>query len=272
MRLLIIGGAGRVGGIIRPALEAEHECRYFDVQPVPGAEDRTTVGDLNDDDALRAALADVDTVVYAALGRARYAGLIAAAAGADGGAQDQGVERRRENGSRDPRSKRDKSHGSPDAAFDVNVKGLYRALYHSLDLGVGRFVHSSTMSVYSREGIPYPMDETHPPDAWGTYGLSKRLAEQLCEAASGRYPDATILALRLLLPTPDDEWPEKRDLHIDGIPRYPLGPEDTRRLYTAAVRCEAPGFHALNTTGDVEGHDISHQRAKALLGWQPRGE
>ena len=36
MKLLIIGGAGYVGSILQPALDAEHECRYLDLKLVAG--------------------------------------------------------------------------------------------------------------------------------------------------------------------------------------------------------------------------------------------
>ena len=244
MRVLIIGGAGRVGSTFRPALEAEHDCRYLDLKPVPGAEDRTTVGDVNDDETVRAALDGIDTVVYATLGIGQ------------------------------PYSYVQGSHTNedPNAAFDVNTKGLYRVLFHGLELGVRRFVQASTMSIYHRDGRPFPATELRPTDSWRPYGVSKWLAEELCAAACVRCPDATIVALRMMWPTPDAEWERVKKKRDKRSEFHPVGPNDLRRLYAAAVRCDKPGFHVMQTSGDVSGTDIPHDRAKALLGWAPRGE
>ena len=245
MRILVIGGAGHVGSIIRDALETEHDCRYLDIKPVPGAADRTTVAGLDDDEALRAALCETDVVINTALGSGRVYPYV------DG-----------------PPT----GYADPDAAFDVNLKGMYRVLFHGLELGVRRFVQSSSMSVYRRGGRPYPVHETQPMDGWTPYRMSKRLAEELCSVACMRYPDATIVSLRLMLPQSAQHWPPRTGDVEKPLAHTATGPRDLCRLYLAAVQCDKPGFHPLNTTGEVTGADIPYDRAKALLGWQPRGE
>ncbi|MFW6060726.1 MAG: NAD-dependent epimerase/dehydratase family protein [Phycisphaeraceae bacterium] len=243
MRLLLIGGAGHLGGIVRPALEAEHTCRYLDLKPVPGAEDRTIVADVNDDEALQRAVEDIDVVVYMALGAGEPVPV----------------------GPKRAPSK----HSDPDIAMRVNVLGVYRALRHGLEAGVRRFVHASSLSVYASDGRPFPIREDMPMNAWATYGLSKRLAEEVCRAAVDRYPDASILALRLMRPLSEPMWNER---HGRRVGKHPLGPRDAQRLYLAAVRFDRPGFHVVQASGDVAGEHIPHDRAAELIGWTPRGE
>ena len=48
MKVLVVGGAGYVGTILRPALDKEHQCVHFDLSPVPGAQERTIIGDVTD--------------------------------------------------------------------------------------------------------------------------------------------------------------------------------------------------------------------------------
>lgn len=247
MRLLLIGGAGRVGEIVRPALEAEHTCHYLDVRPVPDAEDRTIVADVNDDDAMQQAVQDTDAIVYMALG----AGEPFSPTGPGG-----------------PTYK----YSNPDAAMNVNVLGLYRALHYGILAGVRQFVHSSSLSVY--DGIrPYPVDESCPMTAWKPYGISKRLGEVVCQAMVERCPELSVTALRLMLPYSDAQWEafHNDDNHMDAR-KYPLGPKDAQRLYLAAVQFKRPGFYPVQASGDVAGHDIPHHRAAELLGWTPRGE
>lgn len=268
MHLLLIGGGGHLGSIVRPALEREHTCRYLDTRPIPDAEDRTIVADVNDDDAMRAALDGVDCALYMALG----AGEPFAMPG-----DRRGPHR----------------YQNLEACMSVNVLGVYRMLMHGLDMGVRRYVHASTLSVYKTSGRP-PVDETYEPNAWRPYGLSKRLAEQVCYAATQHDPEVSLLALRLVRPTTEEDWAERlaaqaaeenageagaaRDTATSeqtGRKRrgrgYPLGPEDVRRLYLAAVQFDTPGFHAIQTAGDLEGHDVPWTRAQELIGWKPEG-
>lgn len=245
MKVLVVGGAGHVGGILRPVLEAHHHCVYFDRRPVPEAGSRSIVGDVNDDEAVRRALEGVEAVLYLAMGT-------------DG--------------------------GNPatcyriNPAFDVNVRGAYRFLYHTLEAGVRRFIYASSMSVYQL-GSSRKVDESVPADAWDPYGISKRVGEFICQAAHQAYPDAIILALRLYLPRSQEQWVEhlrrKQEASQEGRPTRdrigPTGPKDVQELFLAALRCDKPGAHILQTTGDVKEELYPHGRVFELLGWKPQG-
>ncbi|MCC6579780.1 MAG: NAD(P)-dependent oxidoreductase [Phycisphaeraceae bacterium] len=238
MRLLVVGGAGYVGGIVRSALEAEHQVRYYDLRPVPGAEDRCVVADVNDDEAIARAMAGIEAVLYLAMGTGK--------------------------------DRHDCSVINP--AFDVNVRGLYRFLASSLKQGVTRFVYASTLSVYKRlwkkgECI---LDEGVPSDAWDVYGVSKRLGEMVCQMASQEYPRATICALRLMMPRTTENFADYRfDPKNPKTCNTGLGPHDTERLFLAALACGRPGLHVIQATGDMMGQQFDHSRAKEILGWVP---
>jgi nucleoside-diphosphate-sugar epimerase len=236
MRVLIVGAAGNVGRILRPALESHHDCWYFDRAPIPGREERTTVADVNDEDAVRRAVAMADAVVYLAMGV-------------------------------HPR------HFTQDVktSFDVNVQGVYRFLRTLMQQGGRRFVFASSLSVY-RQGTMrrWPLDESVPADAFEPYGASKAAAEALCLQAAHRWPDARIVALRMMFPLNESHWAEYRKWYV---PRgmHPQAPDDLRSLFLAALNCSKPGAHILQTTGDLEGNQYAHDRVIETLGWRPLG-
>ena len=68
MKVLVVGAAGHVGTIVRPALEREHDCRFFDRRALPDTNGRCIVGDVNDEGLVRQAVQETDAVVYLAMG------------------------------------------------------------------------------------------------------------------------------------------------------------------------------------------------------------
>ena len=238
MKLLIVGGAGYVGSILRPAIESEFECTHFDLRPVQGAEDRTIVADVSDDEKVRQAVAGVDAVLYMAMGIGKVTYKV----------------------------------NDIDTAFDVNVRGLYRFLQHSLSSGTTRFVYASTLSVYRHLGSDLPLHEGHPADAWETYGLSKRVGEFICQAATQEYPNSTVVAIRLNFPRNEADWPRHR--YNPELPRNicALGPNDARRLFISAIRLDKPGFHMAQASGDMEDKSYPNKQAHEILGWKPNND
>lgn len=241
MKLLVIGAAGYVGEIIRPSLEEVHDCRYLDLQPIPDAGDRCIAGDLNDPEVLERAVDGVESVLWLA------AGTLTDAA---------------------PRQK----YTDVDKAFDVNVKGMYRVLRAASQAGIRRFVFASSLSVYGTcyDRDHYPLDEADPTTAWDGYGMSKRLAEYLGEAWVQRRPEATFVALRLLRPRNEEEWPGYE--YDPAWFWYPIGPNDARRLFLAAVALDRPGCHIMQASGDLGGEAFPNSRVAHILGWRPVGE
>lgn len=247
MKLLIVGGAGYVGSIIVPALEKEFECTHFDRIPVKGAEDHSIIAGVSDDDKVRQAVVGMDAILYIAMGFGnKFPG-----------------------GSRNPRN-----IDEINPVFDVNVSGAYRFLSFSLAAGTRRFIYASSLSVYKKWlwGAPSAQtDENRPADAWATYGMSKRTAEFICQAAAQECPSACITALRLIMPRNDQDW-LVRESDCNKCLRYATGPEDTRNLFLKAINFDKPGFHLIQATGDMENKVLPNTRATEILGWFPENK
>ncbi len=237
MKLLVVGGAGHVGGILRPAFEARHECRYLDLRPIEGAEDRTVVGSLLDPEVLKPAAAGCDVLIQLAMHH---------------GHRDQA--------------------NAVDGEYDVHVKGMHRILEAAVEVGAKRVVYASSLSVYRRlrqEGDVF--DETRPPDAVDLYGLTKRLGEVVCQAFTVKHPELSVFALQLVLPRTAEQW-AAGPTHPRHNPNFMTGPEDLRDAWLRAI--EHPthtGYDAIFVCSDVEGKYLNLSKARRILGWEPQG-
>jgi UDP-glucose 4-epimerase len=92
------------------------------------------------------------------------------------------------------------SAGSPDQIMAVNVLGTWHVLLAAEAAGVARVVHFSSAQVFGiaeGERLPayFPIDDALPRQAMRPYGLSKRLAEDLCQGFTARTGIPTV-ALR----------------------------------------------------------------------------
>lgn len=238
MKILVVGGAGHVGSILRPALEGEHQCVYLDLKPVPGAEDRQFLGSVTDVALAEQATAGVEAVVYLSMGRPA-----------------------------DPKNPQQQL----DAQFDVNVKGFYNIVHAATKAGVRRFVFASSMSIHGRLVGDVYKDEYSPLSSFYPYVASKWLSEELCRATSMIHPDAIIVALRLYWPRSDEQW-RAGDIHDNPkFAQYAQAPNDLRRLFLAALALQKPGAHILNTSNHVPDSSYPNTAATALLGWAPQG-
>jgi nucleoside-diphosphate-sugar epimerase len=188
----------------------------------------------------------------------------------------------------------EKTRGSQDlnAAFDVNVRGFYRLLNTANRAEVQRVVYASSLSVYRhchKRGV-YPLHEGIEVDAWDRYGMSKRIGEYMGEAWSQQRDGRTFVALRLMWPRNDADWPGneyqrgrttslmpsgQRIGALDatgGAAWHPTGPNDIRRAFLAALSLDQPGAHAVQVTGDLEGEAFPFTRAEEVFGWRPQGD
>jgi nucleoside-diphosphate-sugar epimerase len=235
MNVLIVGGGGYVGTSLRPALEQQHRCRHFDIRPVPDSDPSSIVGDVTDEGLAKKAVEGMDAVIYLAMG-----------------------------GLKDPNT-------ITRTSFDVNVHGLYVFLNAAGNAGIRRFVYTSTLSVYKSSQLSHR--ESEPADEWRPYGITKRIGETLCRAAADEFPGLCAVSLRLVLPRNEQDWPNFiYNRSIGAKNTCALGPNDTRRLYLAAIACEKPGAHVVQATGDLDQVLFSHERVNALLGWLPQGD
>jgi nucleoside-diphosphate-sugar epimerase len=87
--------------------------------------------------------------------------------------------------------------GSPEQIMAVNVLGTWHVLLAAEAARVTRVVHFSSahaLGIAEGERLPdyFPVDDDHPRRAMRPYGLSKRLAEDLCEGFTARTGIATV--------------------------------------------------------------------------------
>lgn len=235
MRIAVIGGSGLVGSMIVPALEIENEVVVIDpVAPrfTTGADWR--VVDLRNGAALEEALRGCGAVVYAAMGRK------------DGW---------------------EESFAWAESQFDMNVKLLWSVASASSRVGVSRIVHLSTMSVFD-DYLASGSDEHSVPDARDVYGLTKRFGELVCRAvaASG---DATAVSLRLVGPTPDEEWSRFTDPVL--APVITAG-SDVAAAVIAALRLEmaAGSWESFTISGDGRQEVLAQATTFDRLRWRPQ--
>ncbi len=98
--------------------------------------------------------------------------------------------------------------GSPDQIMAVNVLGTWHVMLAAEEAGVTRVIHFSSAQVFGTaegERLPdyLPIDDAHPRRAMRPYGLSKRLAEDLCAAFTARTGIATVSLRPVWVWSPD---------------------------------------------------------------------
>ena len=67
MKLLLVGGAGRVGTMTAPYLKSKHRLRVLDVVPPHDPEIEYIQGSVTDPEAIQRALKGMDTFIYMAM-------------------------------------------------------------------------------------------------------------------------------------------------------------------------------------------------------------
>lgn len=232
MHVLVIGGSGAVGRLIVPRLAERHVLRLFDLVRPPGPVYGEHIeGSVTDPGALRRAMTGQEALVYLAMGRQDGWGTSLEWAASQ---------------------------------FDVNVTGYHLSLCAAAEAGVTQVVHTSTASVFA-DYKAQDHTATPQPDADGSYGLSKRLGEQVGTAAARRH-GLSITSLRLVGPLPDEEWMIDDGPHRDVV----TAGSDVAAAYLAALDHPRPGFHPYVISGDVDKRVIDWSDAEAALGWRPQ--
>ncbi len=168
MRIVVVGGAGRVASLVVPRLAREHHVTVADRRAADWWDGDFVRIDLLEHEQLPELFEGADAMVFMAMGPMEGWGSTEWA----------------------------KQH------FDVNVTGLYLAMQAAGRAGVQRIVHTSSGSVFTDWEDRNP-DER--PDAADPYGLSKACGEVVARAAADEF-GIPVVALRLFLPKPDEVY------------------------------------------------------------------
>src|SRR5690349_3124732 len=115
MKLLLVGGAGRVGSFVTPYFQKHHQLRVLDLQAPKHPNVEHVQGSVSDPEAVRKALDGVDAFIWMVMKR-----------GQGGSVTKQDVPTILDN-------------------YEVNCKALHLFLYTAQELGVKRGVYTSTM-------------------------------------------------------------------------------------------------------------------------------
>ena len=162
MRILVTGSSGRIGSAIAARLSLRHQVTGLDLKPGPLT---SVIGDVGDAPLLAATCAGLDAVVHTASLHAP-----------DLGIRSAGDFRR------------------------INVDGTRRLLDACDAAGIGRFVYTSTTSLYGHALVPKGnsavwVTEELPPEPRDIYDETKLAAEQVCAAAA--QGGITCISLRM---------------------------------------------------------------------------
>lgn len=247
MKVLLVGGSGRVGSSIAPYLQERHELRVLDVRPPARESVECVEGSITDPDALHRALEGCDSFVYLVM-----------KSGQGGHSTSQSIPVIIDN-------------------YQVNCLGLHLLLYTAQGLGIKRGVFTSTMTVHHRDRAWYAAEELVPLDSPSVYGLTKGFGEQICQYFA-RWFDMNLIALRITGPRERQQYLDERrnPRHFEGThPLYVTDEEDLANAYLAALDAVQVGhgrFDAFFIAGDekMESHNLT--KAKRVLGWEPRSQ
>lgn len=217
----LVGGGGHVGRLIGPVVARTRKVVVVDraeISDAPWAEE-ARIADVSSIASMRESIRGADQLVFLAMG------------------------------TKD-------NWGSPEwshSQFDVNVRGLFNTLEACAAEGVGQIVIAGSMSVFEDF---FSTTKDTVPDATEAYGLSKRLGEQVAEAASRRHT-LQITVLRLTFPADQKMW-DKAGSDRDST--VMTSGDDTARAFVAALDAPGSGYRALPVTGD---------HAKIHIDWAP---
>jgi len=256
MKVLIVGGAGRVGSFATPYFQKEHQLRVLDFQPPRHEGVEFVEGSVSDPDAVRKALDGVDSFIWMVMKR-----------GQGGSVTTQDIPTILDN-------------------YEVNCKALHLFLYTAQELGVTRGVYTSTMSSHYRErapyrnGVLYDEEERTPLDTPSVYGLTKGLGELICQYFA-RWFDMNLIALRITGPRERETYLKERlETHKDrvygargGSKIYITDEEDLADAYLGALKAVQTGhgrFDAVFVAGDEQQEAHNLTKAKRILGWEPK--
>jgi len=161
------------------------------------------------------------------------------------------------------------SRGTPAEILATNVLGTWHVLLAAEAHRVSRVVYFSSAQVFGfaeGEGTPayLPVDDAHPLRAARPYGMSKRLAEEMCAAWTGRTGIPTIV-LRPVMILSDDGLTKigKEDAELGAF----VHTDDVAQAVVRSLAAPIEGHVRLTLCGPG---DFDTTAALRTLGWRPQ--
>jgi UDP-glucose 4-epimerase len=222
-KVLLTGSSGGVGRSARPVLEAAG----WVVEPFDLADGR----DLRDEAAVLRAMSDCEAVVHA--------GAIA-----------------------------HDSAGTPAEIVATNLLGTWHVLQAAETCSLSRVVYFSSAQVFGcaeGEGSPayLPVDDAHPVRAARPYGMSKRLAEEMCAAWTSRTGIPTIVLRPVMILT---DTALLRVTEAGAELGAFVHADDVATAILRALSCQPDGHVRLTLCGPGQ---FDTSAARQVLGWAP---
>ena len=243
MKVLIIGGSGKVGTWTIPYLQKQFELKILDVNPPKDQSIEFIEGSLTDPTSIAKALDGVDVFINMVMKNPT-----------------------------DPFSNRATIEDVVNN-YEVNTLGLHLLLYIAQSMGITKGVHTSTFTVHARDRNKFSSEEEIPLDNPGVYGLTKGIGERICGYFSREY-GMSIAALRITGPRNTQDWIKDRNKPKDSPDHLWVTEEsDLASAYSAAINFvekHTHGFESFFIAGDENEVEINLSKAKNLLGWTPK--
>jgi UDP-glucose 4-epimerase len=219
--VLLTGSAGQVGRVIARRLETTG----WSIRPF----DLVSGGDLRDETAVIDAALGCDAIVHA--------GAIA---------HDRG--------------------GTAADIVATNVLGTWHVLIAAERHAVSRVVYFSSAQVFGfaeGEGVPdyRPVDDNHPLRAARPYGMSKRLAEEMCDAWTARTGIPTIVLRPVIF---SDEGLEQMAAQNAELGAF-VHVDDVADAVVKSLSANVAGHVRMTLCGPG---DFDASNAERLLGWR----
>jgi len=251
MKVLLVGGSGKVGTFITPYLLKHHGIRVLDLHAPTASGVEFIEGSVLDASAIERALTGCDTFVNLVM------------MGAQGGHDTS------------------QNYDLIQSNYEVNTMGLHLLLYAAQSKNIKFGVHTSSMSVHFRKRVAmgdywYPNEDAASLQSPSVYGLTKGFGEMICEYFSTWF-DMNLVALRITGPRTRDEFlAERRDRQSElETDIFITDEEDLARAYLAAIEHVAIGhgnFESIFISGDENEVHHNMSKAKRLLGWSPQSQ
>jgi nucleoside-diphosphate-sugar epimerase len=161
----------------------------------------------------------------------------------------------------------------PKLAFDVNTTGTYNAIAAAVASGHSRFVNTGphhTVIGYLYEDYDFGVSAEVPPHpGLDLYSLSKGCGQEICRVFAENHPIHVLLCLFLNFKRSDE--PERVG---EGTNPHSVTFPDAARCVRAMLEVDLAALpsrcETFFCTTDLPHGRYSNQKAKAILGWEPR--